>query len=158
LLNFDLVKFPILLGVWVSSAHAVTSWGMDKALGADHLRAQQSLLVALATGTISACGGGILADMFGLQRVVWEFRRPPCLEGPSQPIEKAFLCALLYYSLRDPHQILWLPGLALNPPEARALIGIAMFELNVALYFFPSFKLTEVSDSNLIYGIYAYLS
>mmetsp|Transcript_88278 Transcript_88278/g.176540 ORF Transcript_88278/g.176540 Transcript_88278/m.176540 type:complete len:316 (-) Transcript_88278:90-1037(-) len=144
LLHFEYAKFPILLGVWMSSAHAVTSWGMDKALGADHLRAQGSVLVALATGTMSACGGGILSEMLGLKLPVWKFKKPTCLECSSLPIEKAFLCALLYYALVDPHRLLWPPGVAFTALEGRALIGITMFELNFALYLFPKIRVTEV--------------
>lgn len=144
LLQHDFFKFLVLPGVWASSAHAVTSWGMDKALSADHLKAQNSALVALATGTISACGGGILTDMFGLQKSEWELKRPDCLEAPSQPIEKAFVCALLYYVLIDPHNFIWQAGFALDVREARSLIGIAMFELNLCLYLFPSTRVTEV--------------
>lgn len=51
----------------ISGGHAVTSWGVDKALSntfhVNHIRISQSFLTCIACGTLSASGGGILADV-----------------------------------------------------------------------------------------------
>ena len=92
----------------VSSGHAVTSWGVDKALSnAFHTnpgRIAQSVLTCILAGTFSASGGGLLADCLSLLRspsYVWS--KPQVLESSpqgdaaSKAITKAFLLAALYY-------------------------------------------------------------
>ena len=55
----------------ISGGHAVTSWGVDKALNntfhVNHIRISQSFLTCIACGTLSASGGGILADVLRYQ-------------------------------------------------------------------------------------------
>ena len=61
-----LCLFIVGLFASVSGGHAVTSWGVDKALNnafhVNHVRISQSFLTCLACGTLSASGGGFLAD------------------------------------------------------------------------------------------------
>ena len=53
----------------ISAGHAVTSWGMDKAIAnafhSNAARIAQSTLTCIFCGTISACGGGLLVDIVG---------------------------------------------------------------------------------------------
>lgn len=63
---------PVLfiIGVFssISGGHAVTSWGVDKALNnafhVNHVRISQSVLTCIACGTFSSSGGGILCNVF----------------------------------------------------------------------------------------------
>ena len=52
----------------ISGGHAVTSWGVDKALNntfhVNHVRISQSVLTCIACGTLSASGGGLLCNIF----------------------------------------------------------------------------------------------
>jgi uncharacterized membrane protein YeiH len=144
------------LGAWFSTGHAVTSWGMDKALDADHVKATNSMLTALVTGTMSACGGGLIAaDMLGEE---WTFGKPPALRRPTVPLQKGMVCSLFYYLLRDPHHVLrttaaagWLFRLnfaiAKEPRlvaiQARAWTGLLMYELSLHAYSFPGANLIE---------------
>lgn len=61
-----LCLFIVGLFASVSGGHAVTSWGVDKALNnafhVNHVRISQSFLTCIACGTLSASGGGFLAD------------------------------------------------------------------------------------------------
>eukprot|EP01039_Chlorochromonas_danica_P014496 gene14496-16937_t len=54
---------------YISAAHAIGSWGIDKAIFNDfHLNSAniwKSYVIVIFTGTISASGGGILADALG---------------------------------------------------------------------------------------------
>ena len=100
----DVLRGFLTIGSWFSTGHAVTSWGMDKALTGDHVKATASMATALVTGTVSACGGGVLAaDMLGDK---WTFKKPPVFSRPSQALQKGMVCSCLYYLLRDPHGVL----------------------------------------------------
>lgn len=140
------VRFCVTLGAWFATAHAVTSWGMDKALAADHLRAQGSLLVALLAATMSSCGGGLIASAFNLTEPTWRFQKASLFCGPHFGIEKGFICAVCYYLLRNPHGFLW-NAAVLEPMDARAVTSLLMVELSLAKYFFPSWRITEVRGS-----------
>lgn len=60
------------MGACISAGHAVTSWGMDKALWntshANKEKIASSMITCVLSGTFSACGGAILTDVFGLLR------------------------------------------------------------------------------------------
>lgn len=61
--------FLFFVGIFsaISGGHAVTSWGVDKAISnafhVNHVRISQSVLTCIACGTFSASGGGILANV-----------------------------------------------------------------------------------------------
>lgn len=137
----------------VSSGHAVTSWGVDKALSnAYHInsgRIAQSVLTCILAGTLSASGGGLLADCLSLLRspsYVWS--KPQVLEATpqgdaaSKAITKAFFLASFYYFVlpvpyacgdlgnvclgASASSVSWLGPSALLPlsrPGARAVVG-----------------------------------
>ena len=60
------------IGASISAGHAVTSWGMDKALwNVSHVNKEKiasSVLTCVLCGTFSASGGGLLADCLGILR------------------------------------------------------------------------------------------
>lgn len=64
-----LVMFVVGALAYISAAHAVGSWGIDKAIFNDFhtnsINMWKSYVIVIFTGTISASGGGILADALG---------------------------------------------------------------------------------------------
>ena len=50
----------------VSSGHAITTWGVDKALFGSNQAASNSFLINVCCGVMSSNGGGIVAEAFGL--------------------------------------------------------------------------------------------
>lgn len=157
LLSLRAVRFGVVVGAWFATAHAVTSWGMDKALAADHLKAQGSLLVALLSGTMSCCGGGLIASAFNLTEPTWRFQKAAVFCGPHFGIEKGFVCAVCYYILRDPHGLLW-PAAVLEPTDARAVTSLLMVELSLTKFFFPSWRITEVRGSFIGHTLTTFLT
>ena len=94
-----------LLGV-ISSAHCNSTWGVEKALSADYVEARQSVVLAVACGVASACGGGVIGLALGLmsdERGGWRLRTPPTLSAPSATVKTALLGTLMYYASTDPH-------------------------------------------------------
>ena len=100
----------------ISTAHAVTSWGMDKAIyNAYHDDRRLSPLVCLLCGTFSGCMGGILCDWLG-------FLRSPSFTATATPgvftssagrktIINAFVCSVVYYLYMNPANYLpWSQG------------------------------------------------
>ena len=133
----------VMMGAWFASTHAVTSWGMDKALSALDQRAQASMLVALAAGTLSGCGGGLIANAFSLTESTWQFKKAAIFCGPLFAFEKSLLCAVCYYALLNPHGFLW-TAQPWSKLEARACVGLLNFELSLLKYAFPHWRITEV--------------
>jgi hypothetical protein len=94
-----------LLGV-VSSAHCNSTWGIEKVLSAEHVEARRSVVLAVACGVASTCGGGVIGLALGLmsdERGGWRLRTPPTLSSPSATVKTALLGTVLYYVATDPH-------------------------------------------------------
>lgn len=109
----SVITLPLFeIGSAISAGHAVTSWGMDKALfNMYHLNAHKykdSILLCLLCGTFSGCGGGLLGDWLG-------FLRQPSFIITSTPaiysirnrkaattVVRCFCMATLYYFLLNP--------------------------------------------------------
>jgi hypothetical protein len=105
----------IKFGAAISSGHAVTSWGADKALwNTFHVNSERikaSLLTCILCGTLSGCGGGMLGDLFDLYYPAerksmlvskglgfYRIRTSSVLANMS----RSCLCAILYYSMINP--------------------------------------------------------
>ena len=79
------IIIPLLsIGAACSSGHAVTSWGVDKAVyNTSHVnfeRLSQSIWTALLCGTFSSCGGTLLKDWLNmLDFPSFTVARPPVL-------------------------------------------------------------------------------
>ena len=136
----------------VSAGHAVTSWGLDKALNntfhTNAPRIAQSALTCIFAGTLSASGGGILADCLSLLHLepslTYTWRQPSLLRASldgdlaSRAITKSFFLATLYYMLRLPAgtevwKVLYnitpsVMGLGLDGPSARAVVAILQLQ------------------------------
>lgn len=89
----------------ISWGTAITSWGVDKAVGAMHPQVASSTPAALLAGVLSGTGGGILNEAFSLSHKEWVFSTPPSLASPSFGIKVALLASPLYYVLHNPHGI-----------------------------------------------------
>ena len=100
----------------ISTAHAVTSWGMDKTIyNAYHDDRRLLPLVCLLCGTFSGCMGGILCDWLG-------FLRSPSFTATATPgvftssagrktIINAFVSSVVYYLCMNPANYLpWSQG------------------------------------------------
>jgi hypothetical protein len=93
------VGIPILfianIGAAVSSGHAVTSWGLDKAaFNAFHKNSHKisgSFLTCLGCGTLSACGGGLLTTYFDFFGYKGDFK--------LNTLNRSFWLALIYYCM-----------------------------------------------------------
>lgn len=93
------IGIPILLfaniGSAISSGHAVTSWGLDKAaFNAFHKNSHRlsgSVLTCIISGTLSACGGGLITTYFDFFGTKSDFK--------LHTLNKSFWLALLYYCL-----------------------------------------------------------
>lgn len=126
----------VSMGTWLSFAHSVTSWGMDKALQADHPKARESVLLALLTGILSATGGGVLCDCLGLLDCTWSMKRTPAvLRIGNLTLVKAGICSTAYWILRDPHLMIASLGIpsalvAMSEASCRAAVGLLAFEMN----------------------------
>lgn len=131
-------------GAWLATGHAVSSWGVDKALGADHTKANVSPLACLVSGTLSACGGGIIGDALGVHETAWGLNATPkALTAPTLTLVKAFLGAVLYWGLRDPQHVLrdgvggHYTGWPLEAGDARGAVAVFMYAIALVDFFFP---------------------
>lgn len=123
------------LGSCISYAHAITSWGMDKAIfpekgfhnEAATLKISRSFFTCLLCGTLSSCGGGLLVDWLG-----WTGRRAGeslkifqlYRDGYSgtATLNKSFWLALLYYCLLNvDNNVPW--QLQLSPHQGHLAIS-----------------------------------
>jgi hypothetical protein len=103
---------------FISSGHAVTSWGMDKCFfNVFHLNGDtysRAYWLCILCGTVAACGGGILAEVFNFFSSSKSFtlrHKSSFLEigkyGVSQTLNRSFWLALIYYILiSSPEQFL----------------------------------------------------
>jgi len=131
-----------------SAGHAVTSWGVDKALNnAFHAdvgtkKLAESAITCILSGALSASGGGILTDCLSLLQAPgssYTWRPPSLLQASNQgdaaarPLTKSFFLASLYYLLLLPTDkrplIAALPQF--SPALARAVV--ALLQLQSAL-------------------------
>mmetsp|Transcript_9824 Transcript_9824/g.19101 ORF Transcript_9824/g.19101 Transcript_9824/m.19101 type:complete len:359 (+) Transcript_9824:82-1158(+) len=101
----------------ISAAHAVSSWGVEKALVADHVKMRNSAWGALAAGYLSGCFGWPLVAYFetGGDRLG--------KMGPSWAMQRTFYAVLFYYVCTNPHGTLtpYKSALGLGEPD-KALV------------------------------------
>uniref|UniRef100_A0A7S4C1P3 Uncharacterized protein n=2 Tax=Chrysotila carterae TaxID=13221 RepID=A0A7S4C1P3_CHRCT len=84
---------------------AITTWGMEKTIGAAHLAPRGSAVAAILCGTIAGCGGGLLCDTASLMSTEWKLKTPQALRTVSFAPTTALCCCVLAYALRDPHNV-----------------------------------------------------
>ena len=97
---------------------AITSWGQDKALQAEHSPAATSITAALLTGLVSGCGGGLMQQAFGFNDREWSFRTPPAFLRVSFAIKLSASCSFAYYYAVDPHGYIAAAAAKLPLPES----------------------------------------
>mmetsp|Transcript_27689 Transcript_27689/g.90178 ORF Transcript_27689/g.90178 Transcript_27689/m.90178 type:complete len:374 (-) Transcript_27689:82-1203(-) len=94
------LMIPIKAFATISSAHAITSWGMEKALNAEHERMRKSVWAALLCGFTSGSFGWVVVSYFetGGSAIV--------ASAPTWAMQRAWYLVWVYYGLTDPHGIL----------------------------------------------------
>uniref|UniRef100_A0A7S0I0V3 Uncharacterized protein n=1 Tax=Hanusia phi TaxID=3032 RepID=A0A7S0I0V3_9CRYP len=102
------LMIPIKAFATISSAHAITSWGMEKALNAEHERMRKSVWAALLCGFTSGSFGWVVVSYFetGGSAIV--------ASAPSWAMQRAWYLIWLYYALTDPHGVLRAVGARLE--------------------------------------------
>jgi len=91
------LRGPLQALACVSAAHAVTSWGLEKALKAAHSRMANSACAALVCGYVSGCFGWVVVGFFETmgERVK--------TMGPSWTMQRTFYAVIFYYVATNPH-------------------------------------------------------
>ena len=84
LLDHGWLLLPIKAAATISAAHALSSWGLDKALTAEHPRIQKSVWGALLCGFASGSLGGMVAG------VAEEGEAWLTTKAPTWPQQRAF--------------------------------------------------------------------
>lgn len=105
------LRLALDCGAWLSSAHAITSWGSEKAIAAEHHVARSAVFSTVLAGTFGASGGTLFAATLNQRGT---FR------GDFASLRKALVGATLYYILRDPHDVL---GIGWRPATAKLVIA-----------------------------------
>ena len=126
--------FVISIGTSISSGHAVTSWGVDKALfNAAHVNAKRisdSIFTCIFCGTLSACGGGLLNDWLSISRnPSFQSKTSPAIfqvgnYAASATMTRAFICAVIYYIALNPSSYISLSYAPLTREQGHLLIAI----------------------------------
>ncbi|KAJ1455415.1 hypothetical protein M885DRAFT_520355 [Pelagophyceae sp. CCMP2097] len=135
----DALRLVLAGGAWLSAGHAVTSWGADKALVAQHAAAHGRTFLTLVVGTLGACGGSLVAD-------AGKFYNDGGAPGHRAGFRKALVGSVAYYVLRDPHGAVGLLPFAgaftpLSPVNARLAIGLYSVSASLPATIFASQKL-----------------
>lgn len=96
LLQHGWLLLPIKAAATISAAHALSSWGLDKALTAEHPKIRTSLWGALVCGFSSGCLGGMVAG------VAEEGEAWLTSKAPTWPMQRAF------YMVGSAHALVYL--------------------------------------------------
>ena len=117
--NSFVLRLFFATGAALSSGHAITSWGQDKALNAFHVQAQGAVFSALIAGAVGASGGGLLAALLD------PFGERPVGQRSYGAFLRAAVGSVAYYLLRDPHGVLAdeYGYAAVAPATAKMMIG-----------------------------------
>jgi hypothetical protein len=117
--NNETYWFAMGVGATISSGHAVTTWGVDKALYNDvnvhsHVLSK-SIFLSIASGTLSGAGGGIFDNVLGITRVGWPWtwtHVPSMLllgeksDAAAAAVNRSFLLAVLYFCMNNRFSIM----------------------------------------------------
>lgn len=138
------------LGVFnaVSAGHAVTSWGLDKAYNnAYHTNAEsfgKSYFLCILCGTIAACGGGILAEVFNFFSNSKSFtlrHKSAFFEignySVSAGLNRSFWLAMIYYVLiSDPKEFLPI-SCSIDKVTGHSIIALLQISAYFMMYHIP---------------------
>lgn len=132
------LNFLIKFGSAISTGHAVTSWGVDKALkNTFHLNAikiSKSMLTCILCGIFSGCGGGLISDYFGFYREHSFVPRTPSIFEinnyfASKAFTKSSLLSILYYVLVSSDYFPWRNPLLSMRAGHTVIVGIELIHL-----------------------------
>ena len=131
LVTTPVVKWALSIVDNVSWATAITAWGAEKALFAEHTRARTSIVACLLSGFFSGCGGGLLHSAYCLTDKTWRFRTPRGLASnvPSFAISMAGILSVLNYVVTNPHHALPYEPI-LTTRDSRFLLFLILFTLD----------------------------
>lgn len=125
-------KFTMGLLAAISSGHAITMRGQDKAaLNKFHVnsdRIGQSMLTCIACGTLSGSGGVLVTDILGLMRnPSFTLSATPQIflihnHGATRVLNRSLLLSCLYYFLTSSHHMPWEQPL-LNRKTGHLVLG-----------------------------------
>lgn len=94
------ISMPILLvSDAISKTLSVTYGGVGSVITHPTIEISQSVCAAILCGTISGCGGGVVASLFNLNGPNWGFGPSSILKSPSLSIKLSLISAILYVSL-----------------------------------------------------------
>ncbi|ORX85016.1 hypothetical protein BCR32DRAFT_290970 [Anaeromyces robustus] len=109
-----------------------------------------SIVLLLVCGTLSACGGGILDHTFNLSKLEWKYNTPSCLKGENSFSLKATTVATLFYII-------------VSNPMNNDMVGLFGFIIRLRRAIFGDF--TRIQAMTLtwiffltIYFIYTYIT
>lgn len=113
----------------ISWGFAITAWGVEKGLNAQHPAAKTSMAAALFCGISSGCGGGLFQQAFGLLKAEWAFTTPASIKAPSTSsgLFVSCACACFYYAVRDQHACLWFLPAALRVESRESAMLCVIF-------------------------------
>lgn len=116
-LSFISYYFELIFSFFlsISSAHAITSWGMDKVFfNSFHIPKKdisESIMLALLTSVLSSNGGGIICNFLSLySEKSFHMQTPTFLQNNSQGdraranLTCSFLLGVIYYIIMNPVQ------------------------------------------------------
>ncbi len=139
---------------YISIAHAIGSWGVDSVLkNSYHINPNYSrgFLLNIWVGTIAACGGGVLCELFGFLRSnSYTIQKTPSIFSvgnypASASINRCFWFALVYYFLVSDRST-FLPSPHLPLVTAHSVMAI----LHVVLFF--------LHQHNISFDIFQFMS
>ena len=125
LYKYDAVRAMVAVGAALSTGHAVTSWGADKAIHAVHEKPRASVCSTLLAGAFGASGGGLgvhALDLWGERRRGRERSYAAFLFG--------IVASILYYLMRNPHGVFDYAPFEAN--RAKLVIGALSLLSNAA--------------------------
>lgn len=125
----------LTMGAWLSTGHAMTSWGADKAINAQHEVARTAVFATVIAGAVGASGGTLLASIFDKR-----------FDGDFSGLRKAIVGSVLYYIFRDPHGVLLGEKNPFSPLVAKLIIG----NYSVAASLLPLLDHAKYSPQHLI--------
>jgi len=108
-------------------------------------RLNNSIVLLLVCGTISACGGGILDHTFNLSKIEWKYSTPSCLKGENSFSLKATSVATLFYII------------ASNPMN-EDMVGLYGFIIKIRQIFFGNLSRIQAMTVTWIFFLIMYFT
>lgn len=102
-----------------------------------------SIVLLLVCGTLSACGGGILDHTFSLSKIEWKYSTPSCLKGENSFSLKATSVATLFYII-------------VSNPMNDDMVGLFGFIIKIRQLIFGDFTRIQAMTVTWIFFLFMY--